>query len=159
MTEFGYDLAGESVNLFLCHEVTTHGNIDKKNKEVDRLVSKMEQLEHFLSLVAKRTDDSNRLDLLTAEEQSMVDYLRAHDDLRHIFPEGKYSWKEKDLENLNRSVSQHIEGPLQRKVNMETEEMVITQHELTKALDLFKNGLSRMNNLTDRILSNMQRSH
>lgn len=159
MTEFGYDLSGESVGLFLRHEVVTHGNIDVKNREIDRRVSKMEQLEKFLTFVAHRTDESNRLDLTTAEEQGMVDAIRTHDDLRHLFPEGKYTWKEKELENLTRSISQHIEGPLQRGINMDTEETVITQHELTKALDLFKNGLSRMNNLIDRILSNLQRSH
>ena len=159
MADFGYDLAGESVKLFLAHEVNTYDLIDKKNKEVDRLINKMEELESFLGLVANRTDASNRVDLTTAEDQAMIDRLRQHDDLRHIFPVGKYSWKEAEVENLNRMINQHIEGPLQRKLNMETEEMVLDQHELTKALEMFKGGLTRMNNLNDRIISNIAKAH
>ncbi|MBS0630173.1 MAG: hypothetical protein JSS30_08150 [Verrucomicrobia bacterium] len=156
---FGSNLAGMSVDLFNLHEVHTHEKHDRINKEIDELVSKMEKLENFLALLANQTDDSNRVDLLSQEHQDFVDALRKHDDLRHLFPEGKYSWKDKELENLTRSLNQHIEGPLQRKINMKTEETVLDQHELTKALDLFKNGLSRMSNLIERILNNLQRSH
>lgn len=157
--KLGYDLAGESVNLFLAHEISTYAGIDRRNKEIDRLVTKMESLEEFLGFVANRTADSKRLDLDTAEDQQRVDNLRSHDDLRHIFPEGKYAWKETEIENLSRMLNQHIEGPLQRNINMETEKMVLDQHELTKALDIFKSGLTRMTNLIERILSNVQRSH
>ncbi|NGX38633.1 MAG: hypothetical protein K1000chlam2_01809, partial [Chlamydiae bacterium] len=116
MSEFGYDLAQESVNLFLEHEIHTNEVIDKKNKEVNRLVTKMENLERFLTLVANRTDDSNRVDLVDAADQAMVDKLREDPDLQHIFPLGKYTSKEKEVENLQRMINQHIDGPLQRKI-------------------------------------------
>lgn len=159
MSEFGYDLAQESVNLFLEHEIHTNEVIDKKNKEVNRLVTKMENLERFLTLVANRTDDSNRVDLVDAADQAMVDKLREDPDLQHIFPHGKYTWKEKEVENLQRMINQHIEGPLQRKITMLTEQMVLDQHDLGKALEMFKSGVNRMNNMIDRILSNIQRAH
>lgn len=159
MAEFGYDLAGESVALFLKHEVETNNKIDLKNKKVDQLVTKMEELEVFLNLVANRTNDSNRLDLTNAEDQAFVDKLREEKDLQHIFPHGKYSWKENEIENLNRMIHQHIEGPIQRNISMLSEQMVLDQHDLSKAMEMFKSGLNRMNNLIDRISSNIQRAH
>ncbi len=154
MTTFGYELETESVNLFLIHEMHAYDKIDRKNKEVDALVTKMEDLEQFLSYIANKTDDSHRLDLTTAEEQQMVDHLREQ-GLDTIFPPGKYEWKDAEVETLTRKITQHIEGPLQRKINTLTEQMVLEQHELTKILEIFRSGLNRMINLKERILSNM----
>lgn len=159
MTEFGYDLAGESVALFQRHEIHSHNTINEKNQKVSRHITQMEKLQKFLTLAAERTADSNRLEMTLAEDQALVDDLRSFGDVDHIFPPGKYVWKEKEIEHLQEKVSQHIQGPLQRQINMLSEEMVLIQHEDTKALDLFKNGLSRMTNMIERIQSNIQRQH
>lgn len=154
--QFGYNLAHESVGLFLTQEVHSNEIIDKKNKEVEQLVNRMEKLEQFLALVANRTDDSKRIDLMTAEEQAMVDHLRDQ-GLAHIFPHGKYVWKDQEIENLTRMINQHIEGPLSRKITQMTEEIMLEQHEQSKAVELFNSGLKRMNNLIERIMNNIAR--
>ena len=158
MADYGYDLAGESVALFQVHETNTYNKIDTKNKEIEKLVDEMEAIEDFLAFVANRTEDSKRLDLMTTEEQDLVDKLRKNESLRHVFPEGKYTWKDEEITNLNRKLGQHIEGPLQRKISMKSEEIMLEQHELTKATELFNRGLQRMTGLTERILSNMMRN-
>jgi len=159
-SEFGYDLGGEAVELFQTHEASVYSKIEGHNETIDYYVNKMEDLEKFLSLLANRTEDSTRVDLTTAEEMELVDRLREEEDLRFVFPEGKYSWKTKEeIDNVTRLVNQKIEGPLQRKINMASEQMVLEQHELTKVLEIFRNGLSRMNNLIDRILGNIQKAH
>lgn len=152
----GYNLAEESVGLFLTQEVHSNEIIDTKNKNVERLVNKMEKLEHFLALIANRTDDSKRIDLMIAEEQAMVDHLRDQ-GLDHIFPHGKYVWKDQEIENLTRMINQHIEGPLSRTITQTTEEIMLEQHEQSKAVELFNSGLKRMNNLIERILNNIAR--
>jgi hypothetical protein len=155
----GYDLAAESVLLYVNHEMHTHGSIAKRNDWVEHLVTKMEKLGHFLGVVASRGEESVRLDL-SEEEKILVDELRVYEDLRHIFPEGQYSWVGKQqLENLNRSISQHIEGPLQREIHTKTEENVLEQHELTETLSLFKTGMSRMHNLIEAINRNIKGMH
>jgi serine/threonine-protein kinase RIO1 len=155
-----HNLAWLSVNLFQQHEICVYDGIDRKNKEVDRLVTKMENLEHFLALVSQHTDESNRLDFsITAEMQEMVDNLRGDPELAPIFPHGKYVWKEKEIENLSRMIEQHIQGPLQRKINMTSEKMVLEQHELTKALEIFRNGQTRMSSFIEKILNNIMRAH
>lgn len=73
-----------------------------------------------------------------------------------------YKKKLKELsedKNLERMVTQRIEGPLQRNINMTSEEVMHEQLELSKAVELFNRGMQRMLGLTDRILSNMQRAH
>jgi len=157
MTE--YNLASESVNLFQLHETATHNRINQKNRQVNEWITRMEKLEKFLTLVAQRTEDSNRFDMTSAEDQALIDELRDIEELEHIFPHGQYVWKEKELEHMTEKVNQYIQGPLQRKIGVGSEEIVLIQHELTKALELFKNGLSRMNNLVERISSNIQRAH
>lgn len=155
----GYDLAAESVLLYVNHEMRVHGSIAKTNEWVERLTIKMEKLSQFLGIVASRGEESIRLDL-TEEEKILADELRTYEDLRHIFPEGQYSWVGKQqLENLNRSISQHIEGPLQREIHTETEKNVLEHHELTETLSLFKTGLSRMHNLIDAINRNIKGMH
>ena len=155
MADYGYDLAGESVSLFQVHETRTYETINGKNKEIEKLADEMEAIEDFLTFVANRTGDSKRLDLTTKEDQDRADRLRANESLRHVFPEGKYTWKDEEITNLNRMLGQHIEGPLQRKINMKSEEIMLAQHELAKATELFNRGLQRMSGLTERILSNM----
>ncbi len=158
-TNFGYNLADESVKLFLTQEVHSNTIIDGKNKQVEGLINRMEKLEEFLALVASRTDDSSRVDLMTAEEMAMVDGLREQEGLAHIFPHGKYSWKEAEIENLRRMINQHVEGPLSRKLTQTTEEIMLEQQEQSKAVELFNSGLKRMNNLIERIMNNIQRAH
>lgn len=158
MADYGYDLAGESVALFQVHETHTYDKIDTKNKAIEQLVNEMEAVEDFLAFVANRTEDSKRLDLMTKEEQDRVDKLRENESLRHVFPEGKYTWKDEEITNLNRMLGQHIEGPLQRKISMKSEEIMLEQHELTKATELFNRGLQRMTGLSERILNNMMRN-
>lgn len=158
MAEYGYDLAGESVALFGAHEAHAYKTIAGKNEQIEKLTCEMEQIEDFLNFVASRTDDSKRLDLTTKEEQDRVDRLRQNEALHHAFPEGKYCWKGEEITNLNRMLSQHIEGPLQRKITMTTEEIMLEQHDLSKASELFNRGLQRMTGLTERILSNMVRN-
>lgn len=152
-----YNLAQESVALFQTHEAHVYEKIAGKNAQVATLVDEMEAIEEFLGLVAERTDDSKRLDLTTAEEQGRVDRLRNLESLRHIFPNGKYSWKDEEITNLTRMLNQRIEGPLQRKINMLTEEIMLEHSELTKATELFNRGVQRMGGLIERILANMQR--
>ena len=162
MADYGTNLAQEAVNLFQLHETAVYNKIDRKNKQVDELVSKMEDLEKFLALVSDKLsgEETSRLDLLENEQMQIVDQLREkYPDLAHIFPHGKYSWKEGELDNLKRQINQHIEGPLQRKITMANEEILLEQHELTKALEIFRSMLTRVNNQIDRILTNIQRAH
>jgi len=148
-----------SVNLYQLYETKTHETVAAKNKKVAEHITHMEKLQHFLSLVNERTKDSSRLDMSLAEDQALVDDLRAIPGTSHIFPHGKYEWKEKELEHLHEKVSQYIQGPLQRLINTGTEEMVLIQHELTKSLEIFNRNLQKMNGLNERIQSNIQRAH
>ena len=158
--EFGYTLEKEALNLFCSHENRIHLGINQKNKQVDLLVDRMEQLEHFLSIVAAKTDDSGRLDLTNAEDQALVDKIRGYEELgEHVFPHGKYVWKEKEIEDLTRRVENYIQGSLQRKISITSEEIVLDQHDLNKTLEIFKGCITRMNNLIERILGNIQRGH
>ena len=155
---YGYDLAAESVALFQVHEARTYELIEIKNAAIERLADEMDTIEKFLAEVAARTDDSKRLSYnLTAEDQAKIDAMRENESIRHAFPQGKYEWKDEEINNLTRMLAQHVEGPLQRKVNMTSEEIMLEHHELTKATELFNRGVQRMTGLCERILSNMQR--
>lgn len=153
----GYDLAADSVQLFLSHEEHTYKSIEDKNKHIDQLTTEMETIEKFLGEIAARTDDSKRLSFLTTEDQNWIDSLRKNDSIRHAFPEGKYEWKDDEISNLTRILSQHVEGPLQRKINMTSEEIMLDQHDLTKATELFNRGVQRITGLCETILRNMLR--
>jgi vacuolar-type H+-ATPase subunit I/STV1 len=155
---YGYDLAAESVDLFQVHEAHTYEKINIKNVAVERLADEMDTIEKFLAEVAVRTDDSKRLSYnLKAEDQSKIDAMRENESIRHAFPEGKYEWKDEEINNLTRMLAQYVEGPLQRKINMVSEEIMLEYHELTKATELFNRGVQRMAGLCERILSNMLR--
>ena len=154
----GYNLAAESVALFNKHEIHTHYKIDTKNKQVEELVSQMEDLEVFVSMIAKRTEDSVNFDLQNEEDRKFVDKLREGSELAHIFPHGKYRWQGKEIDNLSRMINQHIEGPLQRKITMLSEEMLLEQNELSRALEIFRSGQKRMGDMIQQILNAMART-
>ncbi|MDN3506464.1 MAG: hypothetical protein P0S96_04470 [Simkaniaceae bacterium] len=178
MGDFGYDLAAESVGLFAAHEARVYEVIEGKNNEIDALVTEMEDLEHVLSLLAKasdsfKTDDQHVVEIEN-EDVERIQRLSQNPELRHIFPSTKFSWMDgeitqvaKDLneklkelssdDNLQRMITQRVEGPLQRNIGMKTEEVMHEQLELGKAVELFNKGLQRMISLTERILSNMAR--
>ena len=147
----GYNPASEYVKLFGTLETHKYAKINCKSKQIASLVTRMEDLEAFLGLVASRTDDSNRLNFENAKDQAMIDKLRTEGNLEHIFRHGTYSWKDKEIENLTRLLNQHIEGPLQREISRLSEDMMLDQHELAKAVELFNSGLKRMTNLIERI--------
>ena len=180
MADFGYDLAGESVALFQQHEMRVHETIEVKNQEIEKLVTEMEELEWFLSLLANGSDaftqDGEHSIEVTGEDVARIKRLSDNPDLRHIFPPTKFSWMEGEIaqvatqlqeklgewaneDNMRRMVTQRVEGPLQRKISMKSEEIMLEQHDLTKAVELFNRGLQRMLGLNERILSNMQRMH
>lgn len=179
---YGYDLAGLSVDLFNLHEKRVLGVIGKKNVEIETLTKEMEDLQHFLSLLEKASSTftnaagSDHSLELSHEDIEKIQRLAANPELHHIFPPAKFSWKEGEItatveqikeklqewakdENVKRLISQRIEGPLQRKIGRKSEDIMLEQQELTKAVELFNRGLQRMLNLCERILSNMQRVH
>lgn len=178
MSEFGYDLAGESVKLFHVHEARVYESIEGINKEIDQLVLEMEDLERFLSLLAETSsnleENDHKLEL-EDEDIQRIERLSKNPDLRHIFPPHQFSWQEGEIkqvanqlqekltewaddDSLKRMVSQRIEGPVQRKIGMKSEEVMLEQHELTKATELFNRGVQRMLSLNERIISNMLRA-
>ncbi|NGX48254.1 MAG: hypothetical protein K1000chlam3_01645 [Chlamydiae bacterium] len=176
---YGSNLALESVKLFEKHEARVYEAIECKNQEIERLVIEMEDLEHFLSLLANASDafskdDPHQIEV-SEEDIVCIQRLAQNPELRHIFPPTKFSWTDGEIiavtkqlqeklkelsedKNLERMVTQRIEGPLQRKINMASEEIMHEQFELSKAVELFNRGMQRMLGLTDRILSNMQRA-
>lgn len=159
---FGYDLADMSVKLFLSHETHVGDVIESENKEVLRLADQMEDLEKFLALVKKRTDqESQRVDLQDAHERDLVDRLRGQEELKHIFDTpNQYTWKGKaDLENLSKLAQDYVTGPLQQKIARSAEKMVMEENKLTEVLSLFKAGHNRMERLIQEINSNIMRIH
>ncbi len=178
MSEFGYDLAGESVKLFHVHEARVYESIEGINKEIDQLVLEMEDLERFLSLLSQTSNNLEENDHkleLEDEDIERIERLSKNPDLRHIFPPHQFSWQEGEItkvanqlqekltewsndDSMKRMVSQRIEGPIQRKIGMKSEEVMLEQHELTKATELFNRGVQRMLNLNERIISNMLRA-
>lgn len=156
--DLGHNLAHEAVKLYGKHEMRVHKSIAETNEWVNKLTIKMEKLAQFLGIVNSRGEESVRLEL-TEEEKILADELSGYDDLRHIF-QGQYSWVGKQqLENLNRSISQHIEGPLQREIHTETEKNVLEHHELSEVLSMFKQLQSRLHNLMEAINRNIKGMH
>jgi|GEM_PF-3013979 len=176
MADFGYDLAGESVALFQTHETHVYTLIEGKNREVDALVTEMEDLEHVLTLLADATEafkaDDDHIIEIDEQDAERIQRLAQNPELKHIFPPTKFSWMEGEItnvakelqttlkelssdDNLERMITQRIEGPLQRNISMKTEEIMQDQLELGKAVELFNKGMQRMLSLIERILSNM----
>ncbi len=179
---FGYDLAGESVRLFNAHELAVFQSIEDKNDVIEKLVYEMEDLNAFLSILADTSEGfttENEHEVDYEKDQRRIDLVRrlsSNPELQHIFPPTKSSWMEgeivqvsKDLkkqlsewqqgDNVQRLINQRIEGPLQRKINRTSEEIMLDQDNLSKATELFNRGLQRMLSLSERILSNIQRAH
>lgn len=64
-----------------------------------------------------------------------------------------------DNENVKRLVTQRIEGPLQRKVQMTTEQIMFDQNDLLKSAEMFNKTLQRMLNFIEQILRNINKAH
>ncbi len=159
MDTIGYNPSIDWLNAYGAYEADTHNTINNQNKKVSGHINHMEKLQQFLTMATERTKDSNRLDMSRPEDQDLLAELLTYGGTEHIFPHGKTEWKEKELEHLHEKINQHIQGPLQRQVNSGTEEMVLLQHELTKALDLFKNGLKNNTDLITSINRRIQSAH
>ncbi len=157
-TEFGYDLASVSVDLFHDLEVHTNGKISALNDEVERLVIQMEELEGFLATIAHKTRDSKRCEFSTAEEQQLIDHLRQEYNLSHILPHGTYTWVDQEVDDTKQMVQKHIESPLTSKIGRTTEKALLHQQELSKVLEAFNAGLRRMTDLIRVISNNIQRA-
>lgn len=175
----GYDLAGLSVRLFTDYETYVLQEISQKNEQIAKLVEEMEDLEFFLSLLAKTSaefdEKKDHIVEITAADAHRIQNLMENPELRHIFPPAKFSWKEGEItavakeiqgklqewsqdDNLKRLISQRIEGPLQRKITMETDNVRLSQEDLVKVAEICTKGLHRMTNLNERILNNMLRA-
>lgn len=161
--EIDYNMAREAVGLFLMHEGRVHGAIDAKNNELISLVDEMEEIEQFLALLRNKTDDSQRVEFLLPHEQELVDSLRNRADLQHVFSnpyQHPYVWKgEGELKTLERLLTQHVEGPLNQKISMATQEMMLAENQLVEVLAMFRAGQNRMQELLRHINSNIQRIH
>lgn len=93
MAEHGHNLALESVKLFGKHEARVYEAIECKNQEIERLVIEMEDLEHFLSLLASASDafskdDPHQIEI-SEEDIVRIQRLSENPELRHIFPPHK----------------------------------------------------------------------
>lgn len=168
------NLAAASVDLFMLHEEEIFRQIDDENAKIDDYVQEMELLNRFLAVVQRDKTDKGLI--VKDSDRKLIDELSKYEDLQHIFPKGEYDWNKGDFdemmsrvqkleeryswenekaENMKRQITQHLEGPLQRKITHASEKMVLKENKLNEALSLFKNGLNKMNDLISGILRNV----
>ncbi|NGX39070.1 MAG: hypothetical protein KR126chlam1_00390 [Chlamydiae bacterium] len=165
---FGHNLALQSVQLFTLHEQKVLETIGEKNEEILKLTDQMNDLTSFLGLVETKlkNEDTVTARFINPDEHEVIDRIREAlmenpeglEGALRLFAHGKYSWEVTELNSLKEMLGRYVEGPLQRKISMGSEEMVLNHHELTKVLDIFRSGLTRMNDQIQRILSNILRS-
>lgn len=163
----------EAVSLFLKHEEDMFAQIEEENNKVDAAVEEMELLNHFLAYVDKNmTDEGLKVE---GEARTLVDELSKRDSLQHIFAKGEYDWNASDsqemmervgkleerytfvgtsAQNMRRQLTQHLEGPLQRQISHASEVMVMKESKLSEALSMFKNMLTRYDEVKRAILNN-----
>ena len=180
MSEFGSNLAAESVDLFRAFETKTYSVIEAKNLAIEQFLCQMEDLEEFLTIIAQGSDAFDAGDKTHladfAHKKELIGRLCKNPDLHHIFPPTKFSWVDEEIpavakqikgqleewqndDNMKRMIHQRIEGFLQREINRKSEEIMFDQQDLSKTADLFNRGLHRMCGLIDAIMRNIQRVH